>query len=180
MLFTNTQKDTPSGLNQSVARVPLWSSWVVDTPDTRFSAKSHQHFKKRVSLPGSAGEEGAASLLSCVRNDQLLACKLIVKDGRPIPAVPSLTSHLIIPTDNRQSGTEGMGSDWLTGSGPGLYIISGSLGDKEAHQKNNQQIYHCGKKCLWNQYTDLITMSQVSYVCSHLLFLLFTEAGHSS
>lgn len=91
--------------------------------------------KLRVSLPGWRGRW--RQTLTCELNYQLLDCKLIVKDGRPIPAVPSITSHLIIHTDNRPSGLLGSGHAWLIGSRPGLYIMAGLLGDKDTHKKNS-------------------------------------------
>lgn len=103
-----------------------------------FRAKSHHNnMYEAGSLPGCTGAEGAHLLLCRVQNYQLLVCELIVNGGRLIPAAPSLTSHLIIHTDNRQTGTEGTGSHWLTGTCPGLYIMSVLLGDKDAHQRNN-------------------------------------------
>lgn len=57
-----------------------------------------------------------------------------VKGGRPIAAVPSLTSHLIIHTDNRPRDR---GPDSLPGSKVGLYI---KLAGGHRSHKSKQRI----------------------------------------
>lgn len=88
--------------------------------------------------------------LCCVLDDQLLACKLIVKDGRPIPAVPSLTSNLIIHPDNRQSGA--VGSDSL---GPDQdYIYNSRHAGRQRHTHLNNS-------------SDSVTLERYSFEFIH-------------
>ncbi len=183
--FYKNQKDIPSGLNQAVAlgrqSHNLWDCREV-LPDGGHSwypfecQVPQQHLKKKKKgylSQDLAGEVEADRHLCCVRNYQLLACKLIVKDGRPIPAVPSLTSHLIIHTDNRQSGTEGRGV-WLT-----HWVWTRTIynfGETKTHTRKTTSESSTLQRGVRGINTPTsVTMSQVGYIRSNMLLWLFTE-----
>lgn len=123
-------------------------------------------------------------LLSCVIS-WIISCEHIAHDGRATLAVPQLTSYLIIHTDNRQNGPMDSCTDWLTGSGPRLYIPSR---DKEIHYSTLYSVLSvgprlqppCHRYIRCTQIVPQMSKSLLLYICAYLwniFFVLVHPAG---